>query len=103
MRMRYTTRRKLGLLASAKCIMEEKGVTLRQAANRLNVSHSLFVKWRQQRAADVDPILAMLNSKRKTAHVGPLGQLKPLEQLLLRHIFEHREQGMRVHTFDLVV
>ena len=45
----------------------------------------------------------MLNSKRKAAHVGPLGQLKPLEQLLLRHIFEHREQGMRVHTFDLVV
>jgi transcriptional regulator with XRE-family HTH domain len=83
--------------------MEEEGVTLRQAAERLGVSHSLFVKWRQQRAADVDPILAMLKSKKKAASAGPLGQLKPLEQALLRHIFEHREQGMTVHTFDLVV
>jgi hypothetical protein len=61
------------------------------------------VKWRQQQAADVDPILAMLKSKRKAAHAGPLGQLKPLEQVLLRYIFEHRKQGMSVHTFDLVI
>jgi hypothetical protein len=103
MRVCYTARRKLGLLASAKRIMEEEGVTLRQAAEGLNVSHSLFVKWRQQQAADVDPILAMLKSKRKVAYVGPLGQLKPLEQALLRYIFEHPEQGMTVHTFNLVV
>jgi hypothetical protein len=61
------------------------------------------VKWQQQRAANVDPILAMLKSKRKAAHTGPLGQLQPLEQALLRYIFEHREQGMTVHTLDLVV
>jgi hypothetical protein len=103
MRVRYTARRKLGLLASAKRIMEEEGVTLREAARRLDVSHSLFVRWQQQRAADVDPILAMLKSKRKAAHAGPLGQLKPLEQVLLRYIFERREQGVSVHTFDLVV
>jgi hypothetical protein len=84
--------------------MEEEGVTLRQAAKQLDVSLSLFVKWWQQRAADVDPILVMLlKSKRKAAHAGPLGQLKPLEQVLLRYIIEHREQGMTVHTFDLVV
>jgi hypothetical protein len=102
--VRYTAHRsKLGLLASAKRIMEEEGVTLRQAVERLYVSHSLFVRWRQQRAANVDPILAMLKSKRKAAHTGPLGQLKPLEQVLLRYIFEHPEQGVTVHTFDLVV
>jgi len=44
MRVRYTAHRKLGLLASAKHIMEEEGVTLLQAANRLDVSHSLLVK-----------------------------------------------------------
>ena len=103
MRVRYTARHKLALLASAKRIMEEEGVSLRRAAERLQVAHSLFVKWQQQQAAEVDPILAMLNSKRKAAHAGLLGQLKPLEQLLLRHIFEHREQGMTVHTFDLIV
>ena len=32
MRMRYTARRKLGLLAPAVRIMEEEGVTLRRAA-----------------------------------------------------------------------
>jgi len=90
MRVHYTACRKLDLLASAKRIMEEEGVTLREAANRLDVSHSLFVKWRQQRAANVEPILVMIKSKRKAAHAGPLGQLKPLEQLLLGHIFEHR-------------
>ena len=40
MHVRYTARRKLGLLASAKRIMEEEGVSLRQAAERLQVSHS---------------------------------------------------------------
>ncbi len=33
MRVRYTARRKLGLLSSAKRIMEEEGVSLRRAAN----------------------------------------------------------------------
>ena len=83
--------------------MEEEGVSLRRAAERLQVAHSLFVKWQQQRAAEVDPILAMLKSKRKADCAGPLGQLKPLEHALLRHVFEQREQGITVHTFDLVI
>ena len=98
----YTACRKLGLFALVKRIMEEEGVTLRQAAEQLNVSHSLLVKWRLQRAAEVDPIMAMLNSKRKAKDAGPLGQLKPLEQALPRHIFEHRDQDTAVHTFNLV-
>ena len=104
MRVRYTARRKLGLLASARRIMEEEGVSLRRAAERLQVARSLFLKWQQQRAADADPILEMLKSKRKANHPGPLaGQLKPLEGALLRHIFEQREQGITVHAFDLVI
>jgi hypothetical protein len=105
MRVRYTARRKLGLLASAKRIMEEEdGVGLRRAAERLQVVHSLFVKWQQQqRAADDDPILAMLKTRRKSIGTGPLGQLKPLKDALLRHIFKQREQGVIVHTFDIVV
>jgi hypothetical protein len=43
----------------------------------------------------------MLKSRRKANHPGPLGQLKPLADALLRHIFEQREQGITVHTFDL--
>ena len=48
MRVRYTVRRKLGLLASAKRIMEEEGVSLRRVAARLQVAHSLIVKWQQE-------------------------------------------------------
>ena len=103
MRVRYTARRKLALLASARRIMEEEGVSLRRVAERLQVAHSLFLKWQQQRAADADPILEMLKSKRKANHPGPLGQLKPLADALLRHIFEQRKQGINVETFDLAV
>ncbi len=84
MRVHYTEHRKLGLLASVKRIMEEEGVSLRRAAERLQVAHSLIVKWQQQQAADVDnPILTLLKGKKKSMHPGPLGQLKPLENALL--------------------
>ena len=103
MRVRYTDRRRLSLLASAKRIMEEEGVSLRRAAEQLKVAHSLFVKWEKQRAANPDPILAMIKKRCKAHHPGPTSQLKPIEVHLLRYIFEHREQGMAVATFDLVV
>ena len=48
MRVRYTVRRKLALLASAERIMEEEGVSLHRAATRLQVAHSLIVKWQQE-------------------------------------------------------
>jgi hypothetical protein len=104
MRVQYTARRKLGLLASAKRIMEEEGVTLRRAAKRLQVCHSLFVRWQRQQAVDVnDPILAMLKSKRKATCAGPLGQLKPLKNALLQYVFKQREQGINVPTLALIM
>ena len=103
MRVRYTARRKLALLASVKRVMEEEGLTLRMAAERLRVSHTLFVRWERQRDADGDPILAMLKKKMKVNHPGPTSQLKPIEVPLLRYIFEQREQGINVETFDLIV
>ena len=101
--MRYTARRKLALLASVKCVMEEEGLSLRMATERLREAHSLFVKWERQRDADGDPILAMLKKRMKAKHPGPASQLKPIEGPLLRYIFEQREQGMAVATFDLAV
>ena len=59
--------------------------------------------WQQQQADDDDPILAMLKSKRKASRTGPLGQLKPLEDTLLRYVFEQHEQGMTVNTSLLIV
>jgi hypothetical protein len=48
MRVCYTTRRKLGLLASAKHIQEKTGLSLHQAAERLMVYHSLLVRLQKQ-------------------------------------------------------
>jgi len=83
MRVRYTDRRRLSLLASAKRIMEEEGVSLRRAAERLKVAHSLLVKWEKQRATAPDPIMAMMKRRSKANHPGPIGQLKPIEVALL--------------------
>ena len=55
------------------------------------------------RQGGVDPILALIKSKKKASHAGPLGQLKSIESDLLRVIFEHREQGMKVDYFLIVV
>jgi hypothetical protein len=45
----------------------------------------------------------MLKGKKKSMHPGPLGQLKLLENALLRYIFEQHEQGIYVNTLSLVV
>ena len=43
------------------------------------------------------------SKNKKAAHAGPLGQLKAIKEPLLRHIFELREQGVTVSTFQMVV
>ena len=82
MRVRYTACRKLGLLTAAERLQHEKGMTLRKAAEELLVAHSLIVKWKKQQRAggEACPIMAMIKSKKKAAHAGPLGQLKSIEQ-----------------------
>ena len=45
----------------------------------------------------------MLMSKKKSMHPGLLGQLKSLQDTLLRYVFEQREQGINVNTLSLVV
>jgi hypothetical protein len=47
--------------------------------------------------------LIRTSKNKKAAHAGPLGQLKAIEEPLLRHIFELCEQGVMVSTFKMVV
>jgi hypothetical protein len=64
------------------------------------------VRWKKQQSTGLnDPFIALTRtSKNKMAtHAGPLGQLKDIEGPLLRHIFELREQGVTVSTFQVVV
>ncbi len=61
------------------------------------------MRW-QHRADDItDSSFAVLRGQKKSSHTGPNGQLKPLEDALLRHVFEQHEQGINVKTFDLIV
>ncbi len=101
MRMQYTAHRKLGLLASVKrSIMEEEGLSLRQAAEQLMVCHSCFVKGQKQQAAKIGPTLALLKSKKKASFTGLLGQLTPIEDALLQYIFEQREKDQCKYPFS---
>jgi hypothetical protein len=91
MRVRYTARRKLGLLTMAKRLQDEEGISLRKSAERVQVSAGLLVKWEERFSLGNDPIEALLKTKKKSIHPGPLGQLKPLKEALLKYIFEKRE------------
>ena len=53
MRVRYTARRKRGLLAASKRMMAE-GMTLRAAADELRVSHANLSKWASQGMGEID-------------------------------------------------
>ncbi len=90
MRVHYTARRKLGLLTAAERLQREEGMTIRRAAEELLVAHSLIVKWRKQRRAGGggNDIVALIKSKKKASHAGPLGQLKSIESDLLRQCKE---------------
>jgi hypothetical protein len=88
MRMRYTARRKLALLTMAKRLRDEEGISLHKSAERVQVSAGLLVKWAEFFSLGNDPVKALLKTKKKSIHLGPLGQLKPLEEALLKHTFE---------------
>ena len=45
----------------------------------------------------------MLKGKKKADCAGPLGQFKPLENSLLRYIFEQREQGINLSILALIL
>ncbi len=99
--MRYTARRKLGLLTAVERLQHEEGLTLQRAAECLFVAHLLIVKWKKQQGAGDDPFVTLIKTSKnkKAAHAGPLGQLKAIKEPLLRHIFELREQGVTGSTF----
>jgi hypothetical protein len=96
MRVRYTTRRKLALLTMVKCLRDEEGISLRKPAEHVQVSAGLLVKWEERFSLGNDPIEALLKTKKKSIH-----PLKPLEEALLKYIFEKREQGIEISTLAI--
>jgi hypothetical protein len=103
MRVRYTTWCKLALLMMAKCLRDKEGISLRNSAEHAQVSPGLLVKREERFSLGIDPIMALLKTKKKSSHPGLLGQLKPLEEALLKFIFKQCKQGIKVSTLSIVV
>jgi hypothetical protein len=103
MRVGYTARRKLALLTMAKCLRDKEGISLRKSAECVQVSAGLPVKWEERFSLGNDPIKGLLKTKKKSIHPGPLGQLKPLEEALLKYIFKKLKQGIKISTLAIIV
>ena len=86
MHVRYTARHKLALLTMAKHLQDEVGILLRKSAERVQVSALLLTRLAELFSLSNNPIKALLKTKKKSVHPGPLSQLKPLEEALLRYL-----------------
>jgi hypothetical protein len=87
----------------AKRLQVEEGISLTKSAQRVQVSALLILRWAKLFSLGNNPIEALLKTKKKSIQPGPLGQLKPLEEALLKYIFEHCKQGIKVSTLPIVV
>jgi hypothetical protein len=102
MRVRYTARRKRGLVAGTRRIMGE-GKLLRATVSELRVSVANLLRWVLEGVCKIDRLDKILQSKKKAALPGPASQLKAIEGALLRYIFEYHKQGVSVDTFKLAM
>jgi len=102
MSVRYTARRKRGIVAASKH-MQVEGMTLRAAVTELCVSAANLSKWASQGMGKIDCLDNILRSKKRAGHTGPSSQLKAIEDGLLHYIFEKREQGIKVNMFLVVL
>ena len=100
--VRYTPRRKHGLIAASKWLVAE-GMTLQKATAELRVSHSNLAKRTAKGIGNINSPDKILKSKKKSTGNGPLGQLKSLEDALLRYIFKLCKQRVIVNTFIVVL
>jgi hypothetical protein len=84
-------------------LRDEEGISLCKSAEHVQVSAGLLVKWEERFSLGNNPIEVLLKTKKKSIHPGPLGQLKPLEEALLKYIFEQRKQGIKVSILSIIV
>jgi hypothetical protein len=78
MRVRYTARRKSGIVAAARRMMGE-GKSLRAAASELRVSVANLSRWVLQGVGKINHLYKILRSKKKAALPGPVSQLQAIK------------------------
>ena len=91
-RRRYSICHKLWTIRKVEEKMQEKDMSLRQACDAVGVHHSLLVRWRKQKSR----LMHIPNASVKSTHSGMASILKEHQEVLLRFIFELREQGIQV-------
>jgi hypothetical protein len=100
--IRYTAHRKYGLVTAARR-MRMEGKSLRGAAAELSVSVLLLSRWEAQKVGEMDPCDKLFKSKKKTNLPGPLSQLEGIKEPLLCYIFEMREQGVIINSWNVAL
>ena len=101
-RIRYSMRRKYGLLATVRRLRWE-GRLLKSIASELRVGSSNLSRWEQQKVGEMDPKDKLFKKKKLCSHPGPPSQLAAIDESLLRYVFEQREQGIVVDTIKIVL
>ncbi len=101
-RLRYTARRKVALLAAARHLQGE-GRLLRCAVDKLRKSVANLSRWAVQKIHQINPMDSLFTKKKKAVHPGPLSQSMAIEEPLLCYIFEIRKQGQTINMFIIVL
>ncbi len=83
--------------------MHVEGKSLWGAAAELSVSTLLLSRWEAQKVSKMDPRDKLFKSKKKANLPGPLSQLEGIEEPLLRYIFEMREQGVIINSWNVML
>jgi transposase-like protein len=91
-RRRFTKQEKLGLVRSICRKIQVNNVSVRQACADVNIHHKQYLSWKREYSS----IENAQNPKAKCRSAGHDSIRKPIEQYLLRYIFELREQGIGV-------
>ena len=91
-RKRYTILDKLSKLRAIKRQLDE-GFSVRDACNEVGLTTSMYVRWKQQ----MSKMRERRNNKAKSLAVGRVSCLKPIENALLKFIFELREQAIAIN------
>ena len=90
-RRRFTIQEKLCFIRNVRKRLEN-GLSQRAACEELNIHHTLYGLWIKQ----MEEMRQSRNSKAKSLCQGRQSSLAPIQEVLLRFIFELREQGMGV-------
>jgi hypothetical protein len=100
--LRYTARRKYGLLTAARR-MHVEGKLLQGIVAELKVCGLLLSRWEVQKVGEIDPRNKLFKSKKKANVAGLLSQLEVIEEPLLHYVFEMRKRGIVVNTFTVTL